>query len=116
MKNEKSISNASPSALKSFLIASRPKTWIASLSPVWIGSALAPQLDGIIFLLTLLFSLFIQVGTNYANDYFDFINGADTKKRQGPKRATLEGWIAPHSMLIASFTIFACALFLLFPS
>ncbi|MBX7065975.1 MAG: 1,4-dihydroxy-2-naphthoate polyprenyltransferase [Parachlamydiales bacterium] len=115
LKSANPISNASPSALKAFLLASRPKTWIASVSPVLIGASLTPRLDGTIFLLTLLFSLFIQIGTNFANDYFDFIKGADTAKRQGPKRATQQGWISPQSMWIACLVVFGSAVLFAIP-
>ncbi len=115
MKSANPILPASPSALKSLFLASRPKTWIASLSPVLIGSAMAPHLNLPIFTLTLLFSLFIQIGTNYANDYFDFVNGADTALRNGPKRATHQGWISPRSMWLATLAIFGCALILAIP-
>src|SRR5690606_30109986 len=103
------ISADSPSAPKAYFLASRPKTWIASCSPVFMGGALAHQIQWPIFLLTLLFSLLIQIGTNFANDYFDFINGADTQLRNGPKRATQAGWIAPHAMLRATLLAFGCA-------
>ncbi len=115
MKSASPISSASPSALKAYFFASRPKTWIASLSPVFIGGTLAPNLNIPIFILTLLFSLFIQIGTNFANDYFDFIKGADTHLRCGPKRATLEGWISPQGMLRACFSIFSLAIFIAIP-
>jgi len=59
--------------------------------------------------LTFLFALFIQIGTNYANDYFDFVKGADTAERKGPKRAVQQGWVAPHQMLFAALLIFAAA-------
>lgn len=114
-KSESPISHASPSALKAYFLASRPKTWIASISPVLIGTALSEKLDGTIFLLTLLFSLFIQIGTNYANDYFDFVKGADSKLRNGPKRATQEGWIAPKQMYKATLFVFGLALIAAFP-
>jgi 1,4-dihydroxy-2-naphthoate polyprenyltransferase len=115
MKSVNPILPASPSALKSFILASRPKTWIASLSPVLIGSAMAPHLNKSIFILTLFFSLFIQIGTNYANDYFDFINGADTALRNGPKRATQQGWISPKWMWIATLALFGFALLIAIP-
>ncbi|MES2274300.1 MAG: 1,4-dihydroxy-2-naphthoate polyprenyltransferase [Chlamydiota bacterium] len=100
------------SLAKAYFLAARPKTWIASLSPVFIGTALGAQngkIDLLIFSLTLLFSFLIQVGTNFANDYFDFVKGTDSILRKGPKRATQEGWISPRSMLLASFIIFASA-------
>lgn len=115
MKSENPTTHASPSALKSFVLASRPKTWIASLSPVFIGTAMAEEPTLALFIPTLLFSLFIQVGTNYANDYFDFINGADTNLRNGPKRATQEGWVTPRSMWLASLTMFSLAILIAIP-
>lgn len=98
-----------------YFLASRPRTWIASVSPVLIGGSLVPKLEPKIFILTILFSLLIQIGTNFANDYFDFIKGADTAFRKGPKRATLEGLIPPSRMLRASFLVFALALLIAIP-
>jgi 1,4-dihydroxy-2-naphthoate octaprenyltransferase len=115
MKNENPIFPASPSVPKALFLAARPKTWSAGLSPVLIGASMAPSIDPAIFILTLLFSLFIQIGTNYANDYFDFVKGADTAARKGPKRAVLEGWIAPRTMLTLSGLTFGCALLFALP-
>lgn len=115
MKSANPTLSASPSALKAYFLASRPKTWIASLSPVVIGTCFATEVNPLIFGLTLLFSLFIQVGTNYANDYFDFIKGADSHLRNGPKRATQEGWIKPQSMKWATYAVFALALLIATP-
>ncbi len=105
-------SPSAPNAASAYFLASRPKTWIASLSPVLIGTAFAAKETEIqfsIFCLTFLFSLFIQVGTNFANDYFDFKNGADTGLRIGPKRATQEGWISPNTMFYAAMAAFLTA-------
>lgn len=89
------------SALAIWVQASRPKTLIATLSPIIIGSTLA-FMDGrfraIPFLFTLLVGLGIQVAVNLTNDYFDFIKGADTEKRKGPARATQAGLISLRSM------------------
>lgn len=115
MKNVNPASSVSPNALKSYFLASRPKTWIASMSPVCIGAAMVPNIDLIFLGLTLLFALFIQIGANYANDYFDFINGKDTTLRNGPKRATQEGWIKPQDMLKATFIVFGLALLFALP-
>lgn len=118
MKNGSPISLDSPNALKSYLLATRPKTWSASLSPVLIGAVIAAREVPIqwgIFLLTMLFCLLIQIGTNYANDYFDFVNGADTSERKGPKRTVQQGWIAPRSMLIATGFVFGAALLIALP-
>lgn len=106
---------SSPSVPKAFFLAARPKTWIASISPVLIGTMLAPRIDGPIFALTLLFALLIQIGTNYANDAFDFLKGADTAERKGPARATQQGWISAPLMLRAAAAIFVSAIFAAIP-
>ena len=90
---------------------SRPKTLIASLSPVLIGTVIPFKegfFDPILFLLTTLFACSIQIGTNLANDYFDFCKGADTKKRKGPRRLCQSGLICPEKVkkgAIYSFTL-----------
>lgn len=98
-------------SLKNWLLASRPKTLSASVSPVLIGTAMAFG-DGIhhfgAALVCLIAAVSIQIGTNIANDYFDFINGADTKDRIGPKRVTQSGLIQPGTVkngFIFAFTI-----------
>jgi 1,4-dihydroxy-2-naphthoate octaprenyltransferase len=96
-----------------WLEASRPKTLIASISPALIGTALAwknGSFSFLIFLLTLLTGVAIQVGTNFANDYFDFLKGADTNERKGPRRVTQAGVVALPVMrkaIILAFTIAA---------
>src|ERR1700687_3219555 len=83
--------------LSIWLEASRPKTLIASISPALIGTVLAwknGSFSPLIFLLTLLTGVAIQVGTNFANDYFDFLKGADTSERKGPRRIAQAGLVA----------------------
>ncbi len=115
MKNESQTSLVSPNELEKWILASRPKTWIASLSPVLIGTSMAPSISWFIFALTALFSLLIQIGTNYANDYFDFLSGADTHERIGPKRAVQQGWIRPDTMKKATIIVFAAAFIVAIP-
>lgn len=84
-----------------WIIASRPKTWVASISPVLLGTALAyaqGQFNILLFLLTLATSMGIQITTNFANDYFDFLKGADTASRKGPLRITQAGLVSPRQM------------------
>ena len=57
----------------------------------------------------LLASLLIQIGTNLANDYFDFKKGADTEERVGPIRVTQAGLVSPSQMVIATIIVFAFA-------
>lgn len=51
-------------------------------------------------------AMLIQIGTNFANDYYDFVKGADTAERTGPPRATQSGLIAPETMRRAMFVAF----------
>ena len=101
--------------------AARPKTLPAAAAPVIMGTAMAFH-DGFVFLpaalAALIGALLIQIGTNLANDYFDYLKGADNKKRLGPTRATQGGLVSPDAMkwaFILTFTLaFVIGLFLIF--
>ena len=54
-------------------------------------------------------SIFIQIGTNLANDYSDAKRGADTADRLGPVRVTSAGLVTPQRVLIATWVAFAIA-------
>jgi 1,4-dihydroxy-2-naphthoate octaprenyltransferase len=98
--------NHKKSPVRSWLEAARPRTLTASVSPVFLGCALAYR-DGVFkivpAILCLLVALLAQVASNFANDYFDFKKGADNEERLGPERAVASGRIAPRSMLAGSF-------------
>ena len=95
-----------------WLGAMRPRTLPAAIAPVLTGSALACH-DGAFDLaaaaLCLGFALLVQIGTNFANDYYDFIRGADTAARVGPRRAVAAGLIAPATMKHAMVAVFVIA-------
>ena len=98
--------------------AARPKTIVASLCPVLVGAVLALREDSIhplLFFFTLLTALGIQISTNLANDYFDFLKGADTKHRIGPQRITAAGLVSPTTMRLAVFMSFAITALLSIP-
>jgi 1,4-dihydroxy-2-naphthoate octaprenyltransferase len=98
--------------IKIWINASRPKTLWAAIAPVIIGTAMAYS-DGkmhvLAGLLALAAAILIQIGTNLANDYFDFINGIDNKDRLGPVRATESGLIKPSTMKRAFIMVFLTA-------
>lgn len=98
--------------LKIWFDATRPKTLPAAAAPVIMGSAMAFH-DGLFHLFSafaaLTAALLIQIGTNFANDYYDFLKGADTKERLGPTRATQAGLIKPNIMKIAFIITFSIA-------
>ncbi len=99
--------------MKNWLLAARPKTLPAAISPVILGCALAYH-DGsfyfFIFAMTLLAAVLIQVGANFANDVFDFQKGADRDDRLGPTRATQSGLISAEKMKKAMWQTFTLAL------
>ena len=51
------------------------------------------------------FALLVQIGANFANDYYDFIKGADTAERVGPRRAVASGLVAPAVMRTAMWLV-----------
>lgn len=95
-----------------WLEATRPKTLPAAVAPVLVGTALAGH-DGRADFgaagLCLLFALLIQIGTNLANDYYDFIKGADTAARVGPRRAVAAGLVRPEVMKRVMIAVFVLA-------
>jgi 1,4-dihydroxy-2-naphthoate octaprenyltransferase len=92
--------------------AARARTLPASVAPVLIGVVLAFA-DGVghagAAMAALAGAMLIQIGTNYANDYFDFVKGADTAERIGPRRAVQSGLIAPAAMRRATILVFGLA-------
>src|SRR5258705_8363606 len=95
-------------------MASRPRTLPAAIAPVLVGTAAAiqqaddfPRVAG--FLAALVASIFIQIGTNLANDYSDARRGADDADRLGPVRVTASGLVTPRRVLVATYVAFAIA-------
>ena len=99
-------------SLKNWILASRPKTLPAGIAPVLMGTIMAFG-DGIghtsTALVCLLTALLLQIGTNLANDYYDFKKGADTQERVGPTRVTQSGLIPPEQVKAAFIGVFALA-------
>ncbi len=98
--------------VKVWIEASRPKTLAAAIVPIVIGSAEAYRVGSFEWfpvLICLAFALLVQIGTNMANDYYDFLKGADTEERVGPERMVSSGLIVPKQMLVVTIAIFALA-------
>lgn len=104
---------------KIWVRAARPQTLPAAFVPVLVGSSLAARHDGLSWPATIVAfvcAFLIQIGTNFANDYFDFVKGADTEHRIGFERATAAGKISHRNMKWATLgtmsLAFLCGLYL----
>ncbi|MDO4587773.1 MAG: 1,4-dihydroxy-2-naphthoate octaprenyltransferase [Planctomycetia bacterium] len=94
-----------------WFLATRPKTLVAGIVPVLIGTGLAYRngcFQAMPAIFCLLFAVFAQITANLVNDYFDFKNGFDKmENRLGPTRALTAGWIDPSKMKIGFSLTFA---------
>jgi len=98
--------------LRTWLIASRLRTLPAAVVPVAVGSALAHRLGHLApaaALAALVGALALQIGCNFANDYFDWKSGADGPDRLGPTRVTAAGLATPRQVVAATVVAFAVA-------
>ena len=80
----------------------RPRTLGAGLVPVVLGTAAAGHVIAWRFAAALLVGGGLQVGVNFANDYFDGVHGVDTQERMGPPRLTQSGAASPRAVLTAA--------------
>ena len=100
---------------EAWVIAARPQTLPAAASPVVVGTGLAVH-DGVFAIFPAIAALvgaaLIQIGTNFANDYYDAVQGADTEEREGFTRVTAGGLIAPETVKRAMYLTFAAAILL----
>jgi 1,4-dihydroxy-2-naphthoate octaprenyltransferase len=100
---------------EAWLMAARPQTLPAGAAPVVVGTGLALRLDAFAALPALgalLGALLLQVGTNFANDYYDAVKGADTEDREGFTRVTAGGLIPPAQVRRAMYATFGLAILL----
>lgn len=93
-------------------LAIRPRTLPAAAAGVIMGSALAWR-DGLFrfdaMLVCLMTALLLQIGSNLANDVFDFERGTDTAERLGPTRVTQAGMLTPSQVKIGMAVVFGLA-------
>lgn len=83
----------------------RPRTFPASVAGVVAGSVYAWSQGCFVWfpaLAALIFAVSAQIASNLANDYFDFLKGADGEGRVGPKRSLATGEVSPKSMVAAT--------------
>jgi len=96
----------------SWVLASRPKTLLAAVIPIIVGSSLAYSQNKFIILnslIALFCSLLIQIGTNFINDLFDYLKGSDKEDRKGPQRVLASGLISAKEMKLGIILVFSLA-------
>jgi 1,4-dihydroxy-2-naphthoate polyprenyltransferase len=100
---------------KVWLKTSRPFTLTATVSPLLVGTALAAyshafSLD--IFLITFFSCLFLQIGTNYFNEYFDYRYGLDHAGSLGAMTVIFRNEMTAGEVLAGGIISFAIAVVL----
>jgi len=95
-----------------WILAVRPKTLPAAAAPVIVGAALAVSAgywQGIPAFAALCAALLLQIGSNLANDVFDYEKGADSGERLGPLRVTQAGLLTPAEVKKGMWVVFGLA-------
>ena len=106
------MAGGSVSRTQAWMMACRPRTLTATIAPVAAGTGLAHMHGGFALLpalAALAAAVLIQVGTNLANDYYDYQKGGDGEGRLGPVRVTQAGLIEGRDVLRGAFLAFALA-------
>jgi 1,4-dihydroxy-2-naphthoate octaprenyltransferase len=96
-------------ALADWVNGARPRTLVASVAPVLVGTAAAGRASLWRTLAALVVGLGLQIGVNFANDYQDGMRGVDTDERLGPPRLTSSGLASPRAVLLAALLSIAVA-------
>lgn len=99
---------SAPAGWRLWVLGARPRTLPAAVAPVLVGTAAAPrsELRWWVFLCAMGVAVFVQIATNYANDYSDGRRGTDDPTaRVGPPRLVGNGLATPgevkRAMLVA---------------
>jgi 1,4-dihydroxy-2-naphthoate polyprenyltransferase len=101
----------SPGPLAVWWLGARPRTLVAAVVPVMVGASWAGRHAVSIprTLLALTVAVALQIGVNYANDYFDGVGGVDTAARIGPRRLVASGLASPRAVAAAAFAMVCIA-------
>ncbi len=101
-----------PGPVGAWLLAIRPRTLPAAVAPVVIGTGVASA-HGVAQIApaaaALAGALLIQIATNLANDYFDFVKGGDDEDRVGPVRVVQAGILSPEAVIRGTAVTLALA-------
>src|ERR671925_1175962 len=95
--------------LASWFWAIRPFTLPASLVPVLVGTALAfhdGRFNSVHFMLTLLGSVLVQIGTNLVDEYTDHVRGGGRGKLLAPYKVIAMGSLSPQAVRAGAIVSF----------
>ena len=107
------MTGGSISRIRAWVMACRPRTLTAAIAPVAAGTGLAHMHGGFAMLpalAALAVAMLIQIGTNLANDYYDYQKGGDDEGRLGPVRVTQAGLIEGRAVLRGAFLAFGLSM------
>ena len=104
----------SPGSPRAWITAARLPTLVAAVVPVAVGVGVA--MSQRMFspgpaVAALVGAILIQIGTNFANDVFDYEKGADTSERLGPLRTAQAGLLTPTALRRGCALVFVLATF-----
>jgi 1,4-dihydroxy-2-naphthoate polyprenyltransferase len=85
-----------------WVAGARPRTLGVGIVPVLVGAASAPTFVAWRFGAALAVAIGLQVGVNFANDYFDGTRGVDTAARLGPPRLVATGAASARAVAAAA--------------
>jgi 1,4-dihydroxy-2-naphthoate octaprenyltransferase len=92
-----------------WVAGARPRTLGAGIVPVLVGTAAADTFVAWRFAAALAVAIGLQVGVNFANDYFDGVRGVDTPERLGPPRLVATGAASPRAVLVMALVSIGAA-------
>ena len=105
-----------PSKVRIWLAEMRAPFLTAAIIPVILGTCVAWASSGIflldVFLLTLAAGIFVHIGSNIANDYFDHLSGTDdinvdfVRPFTGGSRMIQRGWMSPREVFAEAVVFF----------
>lgn len=91
--------------IRRWITAARPNTLPIAIAPLAVGWSNAHWARPDLWAIACITALQLQILSNFSNDLFDYIRGADNKERTGPLRAVQSGLITPQEMLNAIYLI-----------
>lgn len=103
---------SAPTAWSYWVKTARPFSLTATVSPVLVGTAIAlyeQHFNALIFIATMLSCLFLQIGANYFNEYFDYRYGLDTAQSLGATTVIFQGKMTARQVFLGGAGSFALA-------